>query len=218
MRILGFDTADDYCALALIEKGEVIDTILVATERDQARLLAPLTQELLQKHTLNPKDIDRFAIATGPGSFTGIRVGLAFVRGLGLATGKPVLGFDHFTCAARTLKAEPPILIIRQSKRAELFCCWYTNQQKQDEPFLAPLKKIASLLDQKPHGLYTGNANAMLAQAFPALKVRAIEAQVRHAAGDAALLTAACANAAAFPAQPVYLREADVSFPKNHRV
>lgn len=217
MRVLGFDTADDYCAISLLDAGAVIDTVFVSTERDQARILAPLTQDLLSKHALTPQQIDRFAIAAGPGSFTGIRVGLSFVRGLGLATGKPVLGFDHFTCIARALETEEATLIVRQSKRAELFCCWYKKSQRQGEPFLATAEKINDLLEENPKAMLTGNANALIANAYPELKSRMRDPALPHSATDAALLAAECNHTANFPAHPVYLREADVTFPKQQQ-
>ena len=89
MRTLALDTGYDHCILILLENGGVIAERIVATERDQAKILAPLTEALLTEKALKINDIDRLAVCTGPGSFTGLRVGLAFMRGLSLAANKP---------------------------------------------------------------------------------------------------------------------------------
>lgn len=91
MKILAIDTGGDSCAVSLHIDGQLAAEKIVETGRDQAKILAPLTADVLNEHKLKVSDIDRFGIATGPGSFTGLRVGLAFVRGLALgAVSRPM--------------------------------------------------------------------------------------------------------------------------------
>ncbi len=209
MRILGFDTGGDLCAVILADGGKLIDKRCVETQRDQAEVLAPMTQELLQAHNLATQDIDCFAIASGPGSFTGLRVGLAFARGLQLATHNPTIGFDHFRCTWQALVTKTPTLIIRESKRDELFACLHDANGKPDAPFLATPQELVSKLPANV--ALAGNGAFHLAEIDPALSTRILPLEL-HACALAAAQLAEKTSRDLWPAaQPVYLRDADVN-------
>jgi tRNA threonylcarbamoyladenosine biosynthesis protein TsaB len=214
MRVLGFDTADDYCALALTENGQKTAICMVETARDQAKILASLTQDFIEKNNLKISAIDKFSIATGPGSFTGLRVGLAFARGLGLATGKPVFGFDHFACTQQAAASDKPLLIIRDSKRSDFFACRFDESGKRHDPFLADIETLEKEIQNALAMNIAGNGAEKLCQAHAELKGRLITLPPEACALQAALLASAAETAAAHPPQPLYLREADVTFPK----
>lgn len=213
MRILAFDTAADFCCVLLYSEGHVLAHKRVETTRDQARILAPLTQELLAEQSLSADQIDRFAVATGPGSFTGLRVGLSFARGLSLATGKPVLGFDHFICSSLAVTTPHPLLMVRDSKRADLFACWRENGTL-GTPFLATPAALAGMVQEKPNAMLCGDGAHFLVQENPALAPRMVAIAPEAYAANAAKLAAEASNPAQYPAAPVYLRDADVSMPK----
>jgi tRNA threonylcarbamoyl adenosine modification protein YeaZ len=96
MLLLAFDTAGPQCAVALARGDQDSFEILAgATERivrGHAERLMPMIEAALDQSGLSFGDIDRIAVTIGPGSFTGVRVGVAAGRGLGLALGIPVLG------------------------------------------------------------------------------------------------------------------------------
>lgn len=208
MHVLSFDTAADFCCVVLMVNGQVADQRLVMTQRDQAKILAPLTLGLLNAHNLTAQQIDRFAIATGPGSFTGLRVGLAFARGLGLATDKPVLGFDHFVCMSRAINKENPVLLVRDSKRADLFACWLEDG-KLDVPFLATPEQLAGKIITKKDALFC--KDELLNFSSPA---DSFSLPFETCAVNAAHFASKTADNEAHPPQPLYLREADVTKPR----
>jgi tRNA threonylcarbamoyladenosine biosynthesis protein TsaB len=122
MRILAFDCAGARCAAALLADGKLKAARRVVTERGQAQLLIPLLSDLVQEAGLAFADIDRFAVTTGPGSFTGIRVALAAAHGLTLGTGKPIVGVTVFEAiAAAAPSVTSRLLVAIDSRRAELF-------------------------------------------------------------------------------------------------
>ncbi len=215
MKILAIDTGGDTCAVTLQINGKIAAEKIIQTQRDQAKILAPLTSELLSAQTLQVSDIDRFAIAIGPGSFTGLRVGLAFIRGLALASGKHTYGFDHFKIIAGALAAQQqPILIIRESKREDLFCAWLENGKLGDY-FLSPAHGlIESLPKDKPFAI-TGNGAPMLTHINAALKNNMLDVS------DSAFMQSLCeltqneTGDTSTPPQPLYLRNADVNIPKQ---
>jgi tRNA threonylcarbamoyladenosine biosynthesis protein TsaB len=93
MRVLAIDTALAACAAAVLDT----DHGIVASEslpmvRGHAEALIPLIARVMKQSDMTFRDLGRIAVTTGPGSFTGVRVGLAAARGFGVATGLPVVG------------------------------------------------------------------------------------------------------------------------------
>ena len=214
MKILAIDTGGDCCALALRADGKNIAEKIIVTGRDQAKILAPLTQELLQENNLTVNDIDRFGIATGPGSFTGLRVGLSFVRGLALASGKKAIGIDHFSVTANAIKQPYPVLIIRESKRADLFCAWLNPDGNLGDYFLSPAQTILETLPHDKPFSIIGNGAAQLIALDNNLNSKLINLSDSTFIQSLAQLTET-SNSIDTKPQPLYMRAADVTAPKS---
>jgi len=111
--ILAFDTATDVATSALVDDGDLIGE----------RFSAPKTMledvdELLREVGLQPSDVDALAVGTGPGSFTGTRIGLAVARGLALALGVPAAGVSTLDTLAAGAPGAIPLI---DAKRGEVF-------------------------------------------------------------------------------------------------
>ena len=115
MRVLAMDTALGACSAAVLDTvyGGIIAAVSQPMARGQAEALMPLVQRVMNDASLAFADIDRIAVTTGPGSFTGLRVGIAAARGIALAAGRPIVGLTTlaayaapFTVLALTNKAE----------------------------------------------------------------------------------------------------------------
>ena len=100
MRILAIDTTLSVCAAAVLVDDVALAVRVEPMERGHAERLAPLVAETVAEAGLRPTDFDRIAVTTGPGSFTGVRVGLAFARGLALAIGRPCVGVSTLEALA----------------------------------------------------------------------------------------------------------------------
>ncbi len=98
--ILAIDTTSEFGSLALVEDGRVVDEALLHSPDGFAHILYDHIARLLARRELQVSDIDAFAAAAGPGSFTGVRVGLAAVKGLAEATRKPALGISNLRALA----------------------------------------------------------------------------------------------------------------------
>ena len=107
MRILAIDTALEACAAAVLdtEQGKVIARESKAMTRGHAEALMPLIERVMIQSGGGFDSLDRFAVTVGPGSFTGLRVGIAAARGLALATGKPAVGLTTLSAFAAPLIA-----------------------------------------------------------------------------------------------------------------
>ncbi|WP_407049013.1 tRNA (adenosine(37)-N6)-threonylcarbamoyltransferase complex dimerization subunit type 1 TsaB [Methyloraptor flagellatus] len=105
MLVLALDTALDACACAVLDHGAALARVTAETDvigRGHAERLMDLIAATLDRAGVALTAIDRFAVSVGPGSFTGIRVGVAVARGFAVATGRPVSAFHRWKRSART--------------------------------------------------------------------------------------------------------------------
>src|SRR5258708_12880185 len=109
MLILAIDTALDACAAGVLdtEAGKLIAQESQAMKRGHAEALMPLIARVIKESGIAFASLDRIAVTTGPGSFTGLRVGLSAARGIGLAANKPVVGPPTLTASAAPGGTQP---------------------------------------------------------------------------------------------------------------
>ena len=106
MKILAVDTALGACSVALLDDGKILAHIFEPMDRGHAERLAPMVDEAMKTAGMDFAALDRLAVTTGPGTFTGQRVGLAFMRGLRLALNRPLTGVTTLEAMAAAAKAE----------------------------------------------------------------------------------------------------------------
>src|SRR6201982_3291716 len=108
MLILAIDTALDACAAAILDtdKNKVIAQESQAMKRGHAAALMPLIARVMKESGIAFEALDRIAATTGPGSFTGLRVGLSAARGIALAAAKPAVGLTTLSAYAAPLISE----------------------------------------------------------------------------------------------------------------
>jgi tRNA threonylcarbamoyladenosine biosynthesis protein TsaB len=116
MKILALDTAGWKCSVALWEDGQELAFQEKSSERDQAAILPQLVSEVKGQHT-----IDQLLVNIGPGSFTGIRVGLAFAKGLAKGWGLPLKGVDGFIATYVSLGSPKDLLVLVEARRQDVY-------------------------------------------------------------------------------------------------
>ena len=126
MLVLGLDTSLQACSAALLDSAEdrVLGRAFEPMETGQAERLAVMVRDLLAEASVPIQDLDRFAATCGPGTFTGIRIGLAFVRGLALATGRPALGIPTLEAIAAGIGDNPAgrnVAVAVDARRGEVY-------------------------------------------------------------------------------------------------
>lgn len=92
MNILSFESSAKAASVALVSAGHLISEYMQCSALTHSRTLLPMAEDLLNNAELTMDDVDLFAVAHGPGSFTGIRIGVSTVKGLAWATGKSCIG------------------------------------------------------------------------------------------------------------------------------
>jgi tRNA threonylcarbamoyladenosine biosynthesis protein TsaB len=118
-RILAVDTTHEYGSIAL--NGEVVP---LHSPSGFAHVVYPHIRALLDRAGAALREIDCFAAASGPGSFTGVRVGLACVKGLAEATGKPAAAVSNLEALA-TFGAAPLRAVLLDARRGDVYCAVY---------------------------------------------------------------------------------------------
>ena len=123
MKILAFDCAGGSCSAVVTADGAVLTRRFEAMVRGQAEIMMPMIASVLDEAGLTTKALDLIAVTTGPGGFTGVRIGLAAARGLALATETPALGVSCFAAvaAATLVPRDRNLVVALESKRAELY-------------------------------------------------------------------------------------------------
>ena len=98
--VLAIDTTHEYGSLALVRGADILEKTVLHAPTGFAHVLFPNLAQLLERHGIRLTDIDCFAAASGPGSFTGVRVGLACIKGLAEALEKPAMGISNLQALA----------------------------------------------------------------------------------------------------------------------
>ena len=134
MLVLGVDTSGKNGSIALVrlEQGTPRTVEVVALEGGTfSAQLVPQISVLLQRHRLTKRDIDAFAVVSGPGSFTGLRVGLAAVKALAEILQKPIAAVSLLEAVARTSEKKGEVLAALDAGRGEIYVAEYSVLEAQ---------------------------------------------------------------------------------------
>src|SRR3984893_11843526 len=123
--ILAVDSALGACSAALVAEGQTLAHEHLLMARGHAEALAPMVADLMRSAGIAFAALDRIAVTTGPGTFTGQRVGLAFARALGLGLKRPAIGVTTLDAIAQEAWAKHPdiawALVAADAKRGEIY-------------------------------------------------------------------------------------------------
>jgi tRNA threonylcarbamoyladenosine biosynthesis protein TsaB len=223
--LLALDSAGQACSVAIWRAGALAAHRLTAMARGHGERLLPMVAETIEAASLDLAELDAIAVTIGPGGFTGLRIGLAAARGLGLALARPVVGITSFLAVAAGLAADlrqgREILVVLDTKREDLFSQRFDHALRPIEParLVAPRELIADL-PARPV-LLAGDGLPLLVPILPRDRDIALAPGPGHAdAGDLAALAARLlARGGDLPEgplllpEPFYLRAPDVKLP-----
>jgi len=122
MNILAVDTATQSCSVAVVSEKSVIAEYTVNHKDTHSRFVLAMIDDLLKICHLTVKDLDGFAVTIGPGSFTGLRIGLSTVKGLALAVGKSVAGISSLEALAYAVSGREGLICpMLDARRQEVY-------------------------------------------------------------------------------------------------
>ncbi|MCK1517916.1 tRNA (adenosine(37)-N6)-threonylcarbamoyltransferase complex dimerization subunit type 1 TsaB [Bradyrhizobium sp. 190] len=223
MLILAIDTALDACAAAVLDTSAgVLAQESQPMKRGHAEALMPLIARVMKASGVAFAALDRISATTGPGSFTGLRVGLSAARGIALAAGKPVVGVTTLTAFAAPMVSEndeqhPVITAIDARHDHVYFQVLAGDGRSLIKPKVAPIAEVldaARFGPDAPH--LVGNAATILADRWPADAPPPFKID-QQAAPDIAWVAwlGAAVSPESSPARPYYLRAPDAKPPKD---
>ena len=201
MLILALDTSANFVSVALLDEVRVYAFVEEEMERGQAEALIPKIQYILEQSHLSMRDIQGIAVSTGPGSFTGVRIGLACARALGLALNVPVYGVTCFESWSYHLGQ--PAKVVLDSKRGDFFVQSFDeNGCMTDEPAILSVEELKKMLPFKAVGTGAEELSSLIG----------CENIVKISPTSVAIGRIALSRLEnPRPAEPLYMRDADVS-------
>ena len=221
MLILAIDTALDACAAGVLDTdaGRLIARESLPMKRGHAEALMPLIARVIKASGIGFAGLDRIAVTTGPGSFTGLRVGLSAARGIALAADKPVVGVTTLTAYAAPIvneSGEHPVISAIDARHDHVYLQVVAgNGSSLVWPRVAP---IAEALEAARFGAphLVGNAAKILGERWPADAPPPVQVDAQPAPDIAWVgwLGAAVTPETA-PARPYYLRAPDAKPQKD---
>ncbi len=209
MKLLAVDTALGACSVAVLEDDVVLAHAFEPMERGHAEALAPMVETAMRDAKLGFAALDRLAVTTGPGTFTGQRVGLAFMRGLRVALHKPLLGVTTLAAMGRQAEDEtglPAYAALHDARRGEV----YLQTTGMDDPMVLPFEDALAQIAR-----LTGRF-ALAGTAAPSAAPHLANGVLSGVRQPDALWVARLAQAMPAtdaPPRPLYLRAPDAKLP-----
>lgn len=192
--LLAIDTAAPRLQLALLV-GERAETIVEDMPQGQAERIFPAIDELLQRGGVGYEDLKRIAVTTGPGSFTGLRIGLSAARGLGLALKVPVIGVPSLLALSLPVTCTEAAVLLDARRDEAYFQAFSGPAIPVTEPLLLPMAEARARIPAGAQVLTTPFVD--------------IAAMAR---------LAATLDPAAYPPEASYIRDADAKPQEKFRV
>lgn len=128
MKLLALDTSTEYLTLAITDGVKVLGRLHKKAPRSHSSLLMPMIEQLLKKARLKLKDLDGFCIGVGPGSFTGLRIGVATVKGMAFVTGLPIVAVPTFDAIAKNAgRTRGVVCVVLDARKNKVYGCFYRS-------------------------------------------------------------------------------------------
>ncbi|MCP4021616.1 MAG: tRNA (adenosine(37)-N6)-threonylcarbamoyltransferase complex dimerization subunit type 1 TsaB [Desulfobacteraceae bacterium] len=149
MKVISLSTAEQGCSMAFINNNDLVYETYWDSKQTHSKRLMMMIEHMLEKRVgILLEDVDAFVAAKGPGSFTGLRIGISVVKGLASALSKPEVGISSLDGIAwRFYHSDVPVCAMMDAKRKEVYCALYRFQdgdlaEKSDEMVFSPENAI----------------------------------------------------------------------------
>ena len=132
MKILAFDSTAKSASAAVLENDSVIAVYTVDNGLTQSELLLPMAEDMLRALKLTFSDIELFAASVGPGSFTGVRIGVSLVKGLAFGRNIPCSAVSTLEALAENLSGIDGIIVpVMDARREQVYCALFDSKENE---------------------------------------------------------------------------------------
>lgn len=151
MRILGLDTSGKNASAAILDTqaGILSGEHTVYTSRTHSQVILPLCKSLLEECGLSISEIDCLAVSVGPGSYTGLRIGIAAVQGMSMARGIPCTGVSTLEALAARITGEQPVLSLMHARADLFYCALFRDGRRLTEDAMRSAAEISADLPEE---------------------------------------------------------------------
>lgn len=208
MIVLGLDTCLNACSVAIVDGERVLAHASEVMARGHQERLAPMAQQVAAEAGIPFSAVERIGVTVGPGSFTGLRVGVAFAKGLASALGVPAVGVGTLEAMA----ADRPGLVFAaiDARRDQVYLQGFEAGRALMAPDVLPIGTAAARLAE----IAGGRTLTLIGSGGPLLSEAAPGAELVPAEGcDARAVSRLAATRAPGPVRPLYLRAPDARLP-----
>ncbi len=146
MIILGMDTSSVNACVAVMNDERILGEYTVSHDRTHSQIIMPMLDNMLKNCGITIEDIDVFAAATGPGSFTGLRIGISTVKTFAQVLSKPVVGVSSLESLAANVTFDGLVCPIADARRDRVYNALYRGGNCIAEPRVTPVDELAEEL------------------------------------------------------------------------
>ena len=217
MRVLGIETSSRRGSVALLERGQTVIALSHEELNAHAERLLPLIDQALAEAGWSRTALDRVAVGVGPGSFTGLRVGIALGQGIAVGLGIPLLGIGSLRAMAAAVPGERPgsRWALLDARRGEVFVAAYDQAGAE---LLAPCAIAPAEVEPRMDEVSAPEPRLLLGEVLGVLleargiRVQSLETDLPHASSVARL--GEHAEPPANGVEPLYVRDAGAALPR----
>jgi len=208
LKTLIIDTALGACTAVAADGARVVAAASEEMARGHQERLAGMVRTVMESAGWSFDDLDRIAVTTGPGSFTGLRVGLAFAQGLGLALDRPVTGLSTLAALGRDAEPGPGAAVwaLIDARRGQVYAQRFVDHEPSGDPAALAVEDAAARIAAESGGVTLAGSGAALI-APPVARI------IDRAAPSAGALARLAADRPEGEARPLYLRAPDARLP-----
>ena len=161
MKILALDTATQSCSVAIVDDGSLLAELTRVNIKTHSRYLMDLIDTVCSIAELKAADVDGFAVTIGPGSFTGLRIGISTIKGLAFCLNKPLVGVSSLDALAwQCAQSAYLICPLLDARKKEVYACRYRFKNNElikegSETVASPVEAVRGILEPS---IFVGNA------------------------------------------------------------
>ncbi len=205
MIVLAIDTCLNACSAAVVDGERVLARRTEVMARGHQERLAPLVAEVMAEAGLGFEALDRIGVTVGPGSFTGLRVGLAFAKGLAAALDIPAVGIGTLEALAQPHGGV--VIAVLDAKRGQVYLQGFADGRPVTAPDVLPLETAAARVAELQPQLLIGTGAELLSRIVHTATINTAD----HL--DSLAVARLAATRSPTPPRPLYLRAPDARLP-----